>query len=529
MKRGATARNVVRLVASTIFLVLIFSFAALKAQSAKPPVATPAKPAAKPGAYVPPKAAPGVRMKLQDFVKDPHRLDSLIRAIATMKSKSTAPPDSPEYRASWEYWAAMHGFFGPKAKAGLLQNAINAAPAGKKPFFDGLRDLTYPANPPGLAAAVWDKCTHSGSSGVNLQFLTWHRVYLFYFEKVLQASAGDKNLRLPYWDYTDPAQVQLPAAFAKPTLSDGKPNPLYDKRRRSQTVKLDPDITNIDGLLKEDQFGDFSPDLEQQPHGSTHCSVGPDCPYPLMGKVAVAGNDPIFWMHHANIDRIFECWIQLGGKVPSEYLDKSYPFLDPAGNKVENSVSKLPIDYTYDHTTNCGRTPIAKFKPLLAAAAPEQVAKVQGFAITDATTAVKIAVPKTGAPAEHLKSALGAGAAAGVPSRTVLALTNINVPQDPGTLINIYLSTTGANARRQYVATLSFFGLDHHAGLVINRRVDVTSALKALKGASASLPEIQVVFEATDGTAGSKVETVRPLFNKQSGLKVGSIELDLKK
>jgi hypothetical protein len=504
---------------------LIFSFAALKAQSAKPPVKPVAKPALKPGAVTPPvKAVPGVRMKFQDFVKDPHRLDSLIRAIATMKSKSTAPPTSAEYRASWEYWSAMHGFFGPGAKAGLVQNARNAAPTSKKPFFDGIRDLTFPATPPGLAQSVWDKCTHG-----NLQFLVWHRVYLFYFEKVLQASAGDNSLRLPYWDYTDPAQVQLPAAFANPTLSDGKPNPLYDKRRRSQTVKLDPDITDIDDLLKESDFGDFSPDLEQQPHGTTHCSVGPDCPYPLMGKVAVAATDPIFWLHHANIDRIFECWIQLGGKTPSDLLSKDYPFLDPAGNPVHNSVKNLPIDYTYDHVTNCGRTPTSKFKLTLAAAAPEMVAKVQGFAINDATTSVKLAVPKTGAPAQHLKGALGATAAASAPSRTVLALTNIQVPQDPGTLINIYLSTTGANPRREYVATLSFFGLEHHAGTVLNRKVDVTSALRALKGTSADLPEIQVVFEATDGTAGSKVEAVRPLFNKQSGLKIGTIELDLKK
>jgi hypothetical protein len=490
-----------------------------------------AKPAVKPSAtvapvYKAPKAA-GVRMKFQDFIKDQHRLDSLIKAVGVMKDRSKATPDSAGYRTSWEYWAAMHGFFGPGAKAGLLQTAINAAPANKKQFFDGLHDLTYPATPAGLAQQVWDKCTHSGAQ-VNLQFLTWHRVYLFYFEKVLQESAHDASLRLPYWDYTDPAQVQLPAAFAKETLSDGKPNPLYDKRRRSQTVKLDPDITNIDTLLTEAAYDDFGPTLEQQPHGTTHCAVGPDCPYPLMGKVAVAGNDPIFWLHHANIDRIFECWLQLGGKVPDEYLIKEYLFLDAAGNLVKNSVKNLPIDYHYDHVTSCGRKATQKFKPSLEAVPEEPVAKVQSFAINDATAAVKIAVPKTGAPIEHLKRSLASAESVTSSSRTELALTNIEVPQDPGTLINIYLSTTGDHPRRQYVATLSFFGIEHHAGSIINRKVDVTSALKALKGASADLPEIQVVFEASDGTQGSKIETVGPLFNRQSGLKVGTIELRVK-
>ncbi|HEX4962965.1 MAG TPA: tyrosinase family protein [Thermoanaerobaculia bacterium] len=532
MKRRTTARKVAQLAIPTILLASIFSLVGLGAQTAAPPAKPVAKPTVKPTVTVAPGPKPqllGKRMKFQDFVKDQHRLDSLIKAVGVMKTNSTRPPGDFLYRISWEYWGAMHGFFGKGAKAGMLQDAINRAPANKKQFFEGLHDLTYPPTPPGLAQQVWDKCTHSGAQ-VNLQFLTWHRIYLFYFEKVLQASANDTTLHLPYWDYTDPAQVQLPAAFAKEKLSNGQPNPLYDKRRRSQTVKLDPAITNIDTLLTESDFEDFSPDLEQQPHGTTHCAVGPDCPYPLMGKVAVAGNDPIFWLHHANIDRIFECWLKLGGDVPADLLDKEYPFIDANGNLVKMTLRKLPIDYTYDHVTSCGRKATPKFGPRTEGLeAVQPVVKVENFAINKAKESVKLAVPKTGAATEHLNRALATAESVSAPrlTRTELALGDITIPgDDPGVLYNVFLTTTGANPRRQYVGTLSFFGLDHHEGAskTLNRKIDVTAALKALKGKLKDLPEIQVVFEATDGTPGVKPESLTP----QGGLRVGSIQLQVK-
>ncbi|MFY9822348.1 MAG: hypothetical protein WAM82_13275, partial [Thermoanaerobaculia bacterium] len=97
----------------------------------------------------------------------------------------------------------------------------------------------------------------------------------------------------------------------------------------------------------------------------------------------------------------------------------------------------------------------------------------------------------------------------------------------PGVLFNVYLSTPGPHPQRQYVGTLSFFGVDRRSGHVAlpGRTFDVTEQLQALKGKSAELPEVQVVFEATDGTAGSTPEKVGPLLNRQAGLQVGSVRL----
>jgi hypothetical protein len=452
-------------------------------------------------------------MKFQDFVKDPKRLDALNKAIGVMKSRSTAVNTSADYRRSWEYWSAMHGFYGPKAQAGLLQDAINDAPASKKTFFNGLHDLTYPATPAGLAAKVWDKCEHG-----TLEFLTWHRMFLFYFEKTLQASAGDPSLHLPYWDYTDPTQIQLPAQFAQPTLPGGKPNPLFDQRRRSQTVKLDPNTTNVDNLLKKTTFDSFSEELEQQPHGSTHCAVGPGCPYPLMGDVPVAGTDPIFWLHHANIDRIFECWLKLGGAVPDDLKTLPHSFLDGTGSLVTKTYATLPIDYAYDHATNCGRKPTHIFKARIEGV--EQVtslAQVQGFQIKGLKSAAKL--PKLKAMPVTQEAVTLSG--------TELVLSDITVAGPPGVLYNVYLSTTGPNPRKQYVATISFFGMNHHGKRrTLNRNIDVTEALTALKGTAKETPDVQVEFEAADGTQGPQPqpESVNPV-----AVKVGKIQLQVRK
>ncbi|HSS77194.1 MAG TPA: tyrosinase family protein [Thermoanaerobaculia bacterium] len=514
MKRKITARRAVSFAVPGILLAFVTSIAVSKAQTA----ALAAKPVKKPVATVtvaPPPQLVALRMKFQDFVKDPKRLDALNKAIGVMKTRSSAVNTTADYRRSWEYWSAMHGFYGPKAKAGLLQDAIDDAPASKKKYFNGLRDLTYPPTPVGLAAKVWDQCQHG-----TLEFLTWHRMFLFYFEKTLQAAAGDPSLHLPYWDYTDPTQLQLPAQFAQPTLPGGKPNPLFDVRRRSQTVKLDSNATNIDNLLKQAGYTDFGPELEQQPHGYAHCTVGPDCPYPLMGDVPVAGTDPIFWLHHANIDRIFECWLKLGGTVPNNLKNIPHSFVDGTGTLVTKTYATLPIDYAYDHTANCGRKKTLNFTASTEALpAVTSLAQVQSFQINGVRSAAKLPKLKAGPTAPEALTTSG----------TELVLSDITLAGPPGVLYNVYLSTTGTKPRKAYVATVSFFGVNHHGHGTLSRKVDVTEALNSLKGKNGEVPDVEVTFEATDGREGTKPESLEPVLNKKAGLKVGKIQLQVKK
>ena len=48
--------------------------------------------------------------------------------------------------------------------------------------------------------------------------------------------------------------------------------------------------------------------LEQTPHNSVHSTVGGN-----MGSLASAALDPVFWLHHSNIDRLWSVWLGMQG------------------------------------------------------------------------------------------------------------------------------------------------------------------------------------------------------------------------
>src|SRR5205823_6232495 len=72
----------------------------------------------------------------------------------------------------------------------------------------------------------WNQCQHG-----SFFFLSWHRMYVFWFERILRAASGDPNLAVPYWDYTNPNQQALPTAFWQPADAS---NPLYVHARDFQ-------------------------------------------------------------------------------------------------------------------------------------------------------------------------------------------------------------------------------------------------------------------------------------------------------
>jgi hypothetical protein len=66
-----------------------------------------------------------------------------------------------------------------------------------------------------------------------------------------------------------------------------------------------PDV-GFGGTDRDRRFGD----VESTPHNWVHVDIGG-----LMESPATAGQDPIFWLHHANIDRLWEVWLSLRGSV----------------------------------------------------------------------------------------------------------------------------------------------------------------------------------------------------------------------
>jgi tyrosinase len=218
---------------------------------------------------------------------------------------------------SWRFYAAMHGIH-PE----LWQQL-------------GYLNVSEPLPARDVIRRFWRQCQHG-----SWYFLPWHRGYTLAFEATLRAAVvelgGPAGWALPYWDYFKAGQNRLPPAFASPDWPDGRGNnPLFVPQRYGpsgdgdvfvplDSVNLDalsePDFTGVDsggspGFGGVDtgfsHGGQVHGRLETQPHDWVHGLVGggrSSFDIGLMSNPDTAGLDPIFWLHHSNIDRLWEVW-----------------------------------------------------------------------------------------------------------------------------------------------------------------------------------------------------------------------------
>jgi tyrosinase len=188
----------------------------------------------------------------------------------------------------------------------------------------------------GLPGPMW--CQH----GTPL-FLPWHRAYLYLFEKSLQDQVA--GVTLPWWDWTSAASHSqgIPDSYTDTSAN----NPLQsatvaisasdiEQLRTSSpgvmsdgdnpvTVR-DPDVPDalpraatIDSILDASTFEDFYTRLENV-HNDVHGWVGGS-----MSIIPIAAYDPVFWAHHAMIDRLWYVWQmrQPNVSVPAPLLNSA--------------------------------------------------------------------------------------------------------------------------------------------------------------------------------------------------------------
>jgi tyrosinase len=89
--------------------------------------------------------------------------------------------------------------------------------------------------------------------------------------------------------------------------------------------------------------------MDQNPHFFTHLALGGD-----MAEFSTVGGDPLFYLHHANMDRLWESWNRLGNENPTDprYLNRTFAFRDRSGTRVDLAVSAADrtaqLGYDYD-------------------------------------------------------------------------------------------------------------------------------------------------------------------------------------
>lgn len=364
---------------------------------------------------------------------------SLRRGVEVMKGRPASDP------TSWIYQANIHG--------------------------------TY--DPPGPAA--WDTCQHG-----SYYFLAWHRMYLYYFERILRAASGDQDLALPYWDYTDPERRALPLPLREPADAS---NPLFVAERNdginegSQLPEsavtyghafVFPNFTSPtgSGLSFGGQFQSgpvhySSPhgQLESQPHDIIHVLVGGPG---WMSDPNLAARDPVFWLHHANIDRLWGHWLALGGgrSNPSNpgWLDTTYRFFDADGSAVEVVVREVldsvgDLHYRYDDAPAEPREPVPP--PPQEEPTPERprtvLAASEAGAVELGARPVTVPIDLPASAGRQVRDVAAA------PGGGELALNVEGISYDrPGAYYEIYLNLPEGvepdPAGPYYVGNLAFFG-----------------------------------------------------------------------
>lgn len=157
-------------------------------------------------------------------------------------------------------------------------------------------------------------------------FIAWHRGYLYYFEQQLRIVSGDASLNLPYWNYY--SYATLPAEFTDDTPG----NPLYMPRMSANVysaLSLAPFASSVVNF----QHGTpnaFEPKIEDI-HNPVHDLIGG-----IMSTMQ-SPLDPIFYLHHASVDRLTHAWALPDGKgIPLSAYPYSTTNSDPywAGNHV---------------------------------------------------------------------------------------------------------------------------------------------------------------------------------------------------
>jgi tyrosinase len=287
---------------------------------------------------------------------------------------------------------------------------------------------------------------------------------------------------------------------------------LYDDTRNindgsalPSPVVLD-DLNNALSLIPfpPNGFFGFSPSLEGSPHGAVHVLIGGN-----MGFVPTAANDPVFWLHHGNIDRVWDQWISRGeGRMnPSDdaFLNTPYSFADESGNtvnlQVRDIMSSEQLGYRYDDVPPPAAAAMRSARRFAATAgeshqptligsshaAPPTESKPLGFK----PETVKLEVlPQQ---SETLRAAAET-TRPGQPSKILLQIEGLSLADVPSFTYGVYLNLPEGDvpadqARLHHVGTINFFGRgpsgkashEHGKDQTFTETLDATATVVRLK------------------------------------------------
>ena len=422
------------------------------------------------------------------------------RAVGELRTRSF------DQTTAWTYLAAIHGF---DFQGWVDQSIISGSPP----------------NPPDWQR-TFNQCQHAGWF-----FLPWHRGYLHAFEAIMgdwiESQGGPADWALPYWNYlntNDPNARNIPQEFTDATFDGNTPNPLSEARRgpattlgpqtwiprditlNAQTETIytsDPGTLGYGGPISGfAQQGNAGGGNESDPHNLVHVMIGGGMPGATQGWMFdpnFAALDPIFWVHHCNVDRLWAAWMsspanaqETGRPWGNGPFPRQFTMPGPGGGlSVFVPSETLPgaaLQPTYDDLAEGtgivpaptgGLSMVANATP---GAAPSRMIGVNDQGLTVTTDPVRTRLALTEAPS----AAVGI---VGSRKRVFLNVEGVKGSVASGVL-TVILTAPDSNpgdADAEAATTLVFFGLANatstegpHGGSGLSQIVDVTEIANKL-------------------------------------------------
>lgn len=334
-----------------------------------------------------------------------------------------------------------------------------------------------------LAKKMWDTCeAHNDGRRIDF-FLPWHRMYLHYFEEIVRGVSGRQDFTLPYWDYTNEQRRALPVEFRK--KGDAKWGSLYRPDRyehanggkpidHPQGRRAEVSLRAMRSVTYDDNGADagFGGNLDGGLHGAVHVNIGTE---KGMGDVPWAAADPVFWVHHCNIDRVWSSWVAAGGKnlATTQFLSEGFTFADGAGKRVDVTVGDAlkSMEPVYDEllARPAGSPPFPAEGPLPVAGERRYESTKPLTTRGAARLAVRLRPPTSGPGGAPLPAAGQDIARLPSAARLHVRLEGITTSEAAAGAFDVHVRTAG-NARltRQsasYLGSVGLFGVEaSHAG-----------------------------------------------------------------
>ena len=185
------------------------------------------------------------------------------------------------------------------------------------------------------------------------RFLPWHRAYLLEFEKMLQEI--DPEVSIPYWNWTKNQRFPDWLSGLLPTGLINRMGETYDVERY---IGRDGDLPDPNDIVEgmnpatHNNYTDFTLFLEgwvpYGAHNQVHVYVGADQRNGPVGEMSTMYSpaDPIFWLHHAECDRLWHIW-QLTHQDEHASLTGPSAIMNPWNYRYKDLVQIEDLGYTY--------------------------------------------------------------------------------------------------------------------------------------------------------------------------------------